>query len=65
MNDTENDLMTLLYCDMISWHRHVDMDISKDRERITKEIAKTSDLIHKKYRALKAGKRGHRIGETF
>ena len=28
----------------------------KDRERIAKEIAKTSDLIRKMYRALKTGK---------
>ncbi|KYM95056.1 hypothetical protein ALC62_14302 [Cyphomyrmex costatus] len=28
----------------------------KDRERIAKQIAKTSDLIRKKYRALKTGK---------
>jgi len=28
----------------------------KDREKITKQIAKTSDLIHKKYHALKTGK---------
>jgi len=28
----------------------------KDHERIAKQIAKTSDSIRKKYRALKAGK---------
>jgi len=28
----------------------------KDRERIAKQFAKTSDLIRKKYRALKTGK---------
>ncbi|KYN19188.1 hypothetical protein ALC57_08482 [Trachymyrmex cornetzi] len=32
------------------------MDNSKDREKIAKEIAKTSDSIRKKYRALKPGK---------
>ncbi|KYN16037.1 hypothetical protein ALC57_11721 [Trachymyrmex cornetzi] len=32
------------------------MDNSKDREKIAKEIAKTSDSIRKKYRALKTGK---------
>ncbi|KYN15784.1 hypothetical protein ALC57_11990 [Trachymyrmex cornetzi] len=32
------------------------MDNSIDRERITKEIAKMSDSIRKKYRALKTGK---------
>jgi len=39
-------------------HRHVtNMDEEiKDRERIAKQIAKTSDSIHKKYHALKAGK---------
>ena len=35
----------------------------KDREKIAKQIAKTSDSIRKKYRALKTGKLG--IGETF
>jgi len=28
----------------------------KDREKTAKQIAKTSDLIRKKYRALKTGK---------
>ncbi|KYQ51397.1 hypothetical protein ALC60_09498 [Trachymyrmex zeteki] len=32
------------------------MDSTTDRERIAKEIAKTSDSIRKKYRALKTGK---------
>ncbi|KYN27940.1 hypothetical protein ALC57_02651 [Trachymyrmex cornetzi] len=32
------------------------MDNSKDREKVVKEIAKTSDSIRKKYRALKTGK---------
>ena len=32
------------------------MDNSEDREKIVKEIAKASDSIHKKYRALKTGK---------
>ncbi|KYN21765.1 hypothetical protein ALC57_05866 [Trachymyrmex cornetzi] len=32
------------------------MDNSKDREKVAKEIAKTSDSIRKKYRALKTGK---------
>jgi len=39
-------------------HQHVtNMEEEiKDRERIAKQIAKTSDSIRKKYRALKAGK---------
>ncbi|KYN28194.1 hypothetical protein ALC57_02394 [Trachymyrmex cornetzi] len=32
------------------------MDNSKDREKVAKDIAKTSDSIRKKYRALKTGK---------
>ena len=32
------------------------MDCNKDREKIAKQIAKTSDTIRKKYRALKTGK---------
>jgi hypothetical protein len=32
------------------------MDSNKDREKIAKQIAKTSDTIRKKYRALKTGK---------
>ncbi|KAL6264265.1 hypothetical protein P5V15_004356 [Pogonomyrmex californicus] len=32
------------------------MDNTKDREKIAKQIAKTSDSIRKKYRALKIGK---------
>ncbi|KAL6265838.1 hypothetical protein P5V15_002659 [Pogonomyrmex californicus] len=32
------------------------MDNTKDREKIAKQIAKTSDSIRKKYRALKTGK---------
>ncbi|KAL6256618.1 hypothetical protein P5V15_012729 [Pogonomyrmex californicus] len=32
------------------------MDNIKDREKIAKQIAKTSDSIRKKYRALKTGK---------
>ena len=55
IDDTEKNLMTLRYCDVISCHRYADMD-SKDRENIAKEITKTSDLIRKKYRALKIGK---------
>ena len=34
---------------MISWSRYVDMNNSKDREKIAKEIAKTSNSIRKKY----------------
>jgi len=34
----------------------------KNRERIAKQIAKTSDSIHKKYRALKTGKIKENIG---
>jgi len=39
----------------------------KDRERIAKQIAKTSDSIRKKYRALKTGKIKEDIGcrDTF
>jgi hypothetical protein len=40
------------------------MDSSKeinDRERIAKQIAKTSDSIRKKYRALKTGKNRHKV----
>jgi len=48
MGDTENNLMTLQYRDVISWHRYVDMNSSKNHEKIAKEIAKTSDLIRKK-----------------
>jgi hypothetical protein len=32
------------------------MDNNKDREKIAKQIAETSDTIRKKYRALKTGK---------
>ena len=35
---TEKDLIILQYRDVISWSRIVDMDNSKDREKITKEI---------------------------
>ena len=45
MSDTEKDLMTLQYRDVISWFRYVDMDNSKDREKIVKEIAKARDSI--------------------
>jgi len=48
MGDTEKDLMTLQY--QISWSRYVNMDNSKDREKIVKEIAKTNS-IRRKYRA--------------
>jgi len=39
-------------------HRHVTNidEKTKYRKRITKQIAKTSNSIRKKYRALKAGK---------
>ena len=43
----EKDLMTFQYRDVISWPRY--MDNSKNCEKIIKEIAKTSDSIHKKY----------------
>ena len=49
MSDIEKDLMTLQYRHVISWSRYVNMDNSKDREKIFKEIAKTSDLIRKKF----------------
>jgi len=48
----EKDLTTLRYRDVISWHWY-DVDNSKNREKIAKEIAKT---IRKKYRVLKTGK---------
>ncbi|KAL6256641.1 hypothetical protein P5V15_005722 [Pogonomyrmex californicus] len=38
------------------------MDNTKDREKIAKQIAKTSDAIRKKYRALKIGKIAEDIG---
>ena len=56
MGDTEKDLMTLQYRNVISWSRYVDMDNIKGREKIAKEIAKTSDSSRKTYRALKTGK---------
>ena len=56
MSDTEKDLMTLQYRNVISWPRYVDMDNIKGREKIAKEIAKTSDSSRKTYRALKTGK---------
>jgi len=52
MGDIEKDLMTLRHHNMISWW-YIDTDEEiKDRERIAKQIAKTSDSIRKKYRAL-------------
>jgi len=51
MGVTEKNLMTLQYRDL-----DVDMDNSKDYEKIIKEIAKTSDSIRKKYHVLKTGK---------
>jgi len=50
MGDTEKDLMTLQYRNVISWHRYVDMNISKNHERIAKKIAKTSDSIRQTIR---------------
>jgi len=41
--NTKKDLTTL-YRDIISWHRYVDMDSIKERERIAKEIAKMSEI---------------------
>ena len=38
------------------WPVDLNMDNSKDRENITKEIVKTSDSIRKKYSTLKTGK---------
>ena len=62
MGDTEKDLMTLQYHDVISWPRlDIDMNNSKDREKIAKEIAKTSNLIRKKYCALKSLVKWRRI----
>jgi len=37
----------------------------KDREKIAKQIAKTNDLIRKKYRALKTGKRKIALEKHF
>ena len=68
MDDTEKDLMSMRYLNVVSRCQYVNyttllfkcnMDNNKefkDRERIAKEIAKTSDLIRKMYRALKTGK---------
>jgi len=68
MDDTEKDLMSMRYRNVISLCRYINyttfpleynMDSNKelkDRQRITKQIAKTSDSIRKKYRALKAVK---------
>ena len=56
MGDTEKDLMTLQYCDVISCLWYVNTDHNKDCEKIVKEIAKTNDLIRKKYLALKTVK---------
>jgi len=56
MDDTEKDLI----CDTLTWLVVVNtsttflssnMDNNKDREKIAKQIAKTNDLIRKKYRA--------------
>ncbi|XP_036143449.1 uncharacterized protein LOC118645822 [Monomorium pharaonis] len=65
MDGIEKDLMTSQYHKAVSCFRYVDQvaflnmdntDNSMNREKIVKEIAKTSDSIRKKYRALKAGK---------
>ena len=50
IGNTEKDLMILQYRDVISWARYVDMENSKDREKIAKEITKTSDFIRENYR---------------
>jgi len=60
MDDIEKDLTTLQYRNMVNYCRCIntlpmDKEI-KNRERITKQIAKTSNLICKKYRALKTSK---------
>jgi len=36
MDDTKNDLMTLQYHGVISWHRYIDMDNSQNRKKIAK-----------------------------
>ena len=68
MDDTEKNLMRMWYLNMVSHYQYANyttfpfecnMDNNKelkDRERIAKQIAKTSKLIRKKYRALKTGK---------
>jgi len=68
MDDTEKDSMNMRYPNMISHCQCVNYATFplkynngynkelKDRERIAKQIAKTNDLIRKKYHALKTGK---------
>jgi len=58
-----NDFAIPQHGQLLTIHRYVtNMDEKiKDRERIVKQIAKTSDSIRKKYCALKAGKLGEDI----
>ena len=68
MDDTEKNLMNMRYHNMVSRYRYVNYAMFsfeyninsstklKDRERVAKQIAKTSDSIRKKYRTLKTGK---------
>jgi len=67
IDDTEKNLMNMRYYNVISHCQYINyamfpleyMNSSKklkDCERIAKQIAKTSDSIRKKYRALKTVK---------
>jgi len=68
MDDAEKNLMNMRYHNMVSRYRYVNYAMFsfeyninsstklKDRERVAKQIAKTSDSIRKKYRTLKTGK---------
>jgi len=70
MDDIEKNLMTLWYRNDISCCRSDNVsDMNnrkklKDCEKIAKQIAK-SDLIRKKYRALKTSKIEEDIGKTL
>jgi len=67
MDDIEEDLTISQYRKAVSRYRHIIRAMSserimktinndEDREKIAREIAKTSELIRKKYHALKTGK---------
>ena len=61
MADTEKDLMISRNRKTISRHRHINRatfkrNMNGDREKIAREIVKTSESIRKKYHALKTGK---------
>ena len=66
MGDTEKNLMSLRYLNVVSRRLHQLRNVLflqmqhgqqlKDRERIAKQIAKMSNSIRKKYHALKTRK---------